>query len=320
MFTVDFNRVLNEEMGIIRNVQNDTSIITDKIKLSINNTPSTPTSLDMTTYKNGSFQTDVTTSVDGIISKTKKQIDVKWHYYSFADMETQANAISRIPFRTKYNRLINTLFVVIFAIKGNIDSRTLEDSISHELTHNFQTQMKGNDLLTKEKDREKYQSANRNIGNIDKGKRFIATIIYLSHNFEQDAFLNGAYSYIMAEYQNGNDILSAYEDTEAYVSLHKMREYLDVMQATLKSDHVGENIKKYCIAEYGMTFEKIKNVGEKAYSRYSRKLARMYAQCLSDIRNKEINEGMTYHTMSFYTLPGIEETSDDSDYDGIFAD
>ena len=48
-----FNKLLTEEMGIIRNVQTDTMVIADKIKHSIKNTASSPTSFDMTTYKNG---------------------------------------------------------------------------------------------------------------------------------------------------------------------------------------------------------------------------------------------------------------------------
>lgn len=70
-----FNKLLTEEMGIIRNVQTDTSAIADKIKHLIKNTASSPTSFDMTTYKNGIFQIDVTTSVDGNVSQSKKTIN-----------------------------------------------------------------------------------------------------------------------------------------------------------------------------------------------------------------------------------------------------
>ena len=33
----------------------------------------------------------------------------------------------------------------------------------------------------------------------------------------------------------------------------------------------------------------------------------MYAQALADIRNKNITESETYHTMSFYMQPPLEE-------------
>ena len=81
------------------------------------------------------------------------------------------------------------------------------------------------------------------------------------------------------------DITDAYEKTEAYNSLQSLRYYLDIMHDALSNNHVGE----------------------KAYSRYSRKLARMYAQALADIRNKNISESDTYHTMTFYSQPPLEE-------------
>lgn len=192
-----FNKLLTEEMGIIRNVQTDTTAIADKIKHLIKNTASSPTSFDMTTYKNGIFQIDVTTSVDGNVSQSKKTIKVKWYYFSFSDEQTKEDAITKIPMRTSYNKSINTLSIVVLAIRGVIDSNTLEDSIAHELTHNFQTHLKGDKLLS------------------------------------------------------------------------------------------NDNIK--------------------AYSRYSRKLTRMYAQALADIRNKNIMESETYHTMHFYMQPPMEE-------------
>lgn len=308
MFINGFNNLLTEEMGIIRNVQNDTMNIADKIKYLIKNTVSSPTSFDMTTYKNGIFQIDVTTSIDGDVPITKKTINVKWYYFSFSDEQTKEQTILKIPMRTSYNRKLNTLSVVVLAIKGVIDSRTLEDSIAHELTHNFQTQLKGNELLSNDNIKSSYQAVNKNFTNNNEGIRVIAKILYLTYKFEQDAFLNGAYAYIMAENEKGNDITNAYEKTEAYISLHSMRHYLDVMKSALVNKRVGEYTKKHCEVEYQMSFEKIINIGEKSYSRYARKLARMYAQALSDIRNKNIMEGLTYHTMHFYLQPPLEET------------
>ena len=79
------------------------------------------------------------------------------------------------------------------------------------------------------------------------------------------------------------------------------------MHDALSNNHVGSVTKDHCKSDYNMSFEKILAIGEKAYSRYSRKLARMYAQALADIRNKNIMESDTYHTMTFYSQPPLEE-------------
>ena len=201
-----FNKLLTEEMGIIRNVQTDTTAIADKIKHLIKNTASSPTSFDMTTYKNGIFQIDVTTSVDGNVSQSKKTINVKWYYFSFSDEQTKEDAITKIPMRTSYNKSINTLSIVVLAIKGAIDTNTLEDSIAHELTHNFQTHLKGDELLSNDNIKAKYQAANRNFVSSSESVRVIASVLYLTYKFEQDAFLIGAYAYLVFAFKKVNDI------------------------------------------------------------------------------------------------------------------
>ena len=209
--------------------------------------------------------------------------------------------------RTSYNKSINTLSIVVLAIRGVIDSNTLEDSIAHELTHNFQTHLKGDELLSNDNIKAKYQAANRNFVSSSESVRVIASVLYLTYKFEQDAFLNGAYAYIISEYEKGNDITGAYEKTAAYNSLHSLRYYLNIMQNAMANNRIGETTKQHCKSEYNLSFEKIITIGEKAYSRYSRKLARMYAQALADIRNKNIMESETYHTMYFYMQPPLEE-------------
>ena len=306
MFSNTFNNLLTEEMCIIRNVQSDTRVIVAKIKLSIKNTSSSPTSFDMTTYKNGSFQIDVTISVDGNVSPSSIIIKVNWYYFSFSDGQTKKDYITKIPMRTSYNKRMNTLSVVVLAINGIIDNNTLEDSVAHELTHNFQSILKGGELLN-DKTKANYQTANRNFASNSENVRIIASVIYLTYKFEQDAFLNGAYAYILSEYEKNYDITDAYEKTEAYNSLQSLRYYLDIMHDALSNNHVGSVTKHHCKSEYNMSFEKILAIGEKAYSRYSRKLARMYAQALADIRNKNISESDTYHTMTFYSQPPLEE-------------
>ena len=74
MFHTTFNKLLTKETGIIRNAQTDTMAIEDNIQPLLKNTTSSPTSFDMTTYKNGIFQIDVTTSVDSNVSQLKKTI------------------------------------------------------------------------------------------------------------------------------------------------------------------------------------------------------------------------------------------------------
>jgi hypothetical protein len=110
----------------------------------------------------------------------------------------------------------------------------------------------------------------------------------------------------MKQYENGEDFIISYKETEAYVALNKLRYYLNAMNKAFNNGKVGDKIKDHCIFEYNLTFEKIINIGEKAYSRYSKKLARMCGQALNDIDKKE-KEHIPYHTMEFYEPEGLNE-------------
>ena len=312
-----FSKLLTEEMGIIRNVQNNAKEISYRILDSIKTTRSVPTSLNYTTHKYGTFNTNVIVSADDIKEEPiRKEITVKWYYYSFVDLQTQLEQLKNIPYKTKYGKKSNTLSVVILAIKGKVDNRTLIDSVAHELTHNFHTNIKGGELITSTNKLNVYQNANVNISNNDDAYKWIANVIYLTNSFEQDAFLNGAYAYIMKQYEEGHDFMKSYSETEAYVSLHKMRYYLNAMQSALKYNNISDRVRSHCQNEYGYSFEKIVNYGEKAYARYSKKLARMCGQALNDI-DKQEKMHVPYHTMEFFEPKGLNEVINkfESDFD-----
>ena len=106
----------------------------------------------------------------------------------------------------------------------------------------------------------------------------------------------------------GMAVISLYltKKTEAYVSLETLRYYLDTMQKALDNNKVGENIKNHCHYEYDLSFEQILKLGEKAYSRYTKKLVRMCGQALNDI-DKQEKLNIPYHTMEFYEPKGLTE-------------
>ena len=294
-----FYDLLTEEMGIIRNVQYDAEIIGLKIRTAIKTAKSIPVNMDLTSLKKGEFYQEVTTSPDKEKNVNKKQIKIEWQYFSFYDKNTFFRYSQRLE-KTRYNPNLNTMYITVWSIGGIIDSETLEGAVAHELTHNFQTINRNKSLLPNKKVKEKYQNSDKNI-NKQKGLfKYIGIIVYLTYSFEQDAYLNAAYNYIMQECGNGEPFLYIYSQTEAYNSLHKMRNILDIIKETLKDKQIKEMLSQHCVNEYNCSLEKIYNNGEKAYKRYARKLARMYGQAIKDIEKKQIKEGWLIHTREFY--------------------
>ena len=302
-----FYDLLTEEMGIIRNVQYDAEIIGLKIRTAVKTAKSIPVNMDLTSLKKGEFYQEVTTSPDKEKNVNKKQIKIEWQYFSFYDKNTFFRYLQRLE-KTRYNPNLNTMYITVWSIGGIIDSETLEGAVAHELTHNFQTINRNKSLLPNKKVKEKYQNSDKNI-NKQKGLfKYIGIIVYLTYSFEQDAYLNAAYNYIMQECGNGEPFLYIYSQTEAYNSLHKMRNILDIIKETLKDKQIKEMLSQHCVNEYNCSLEKIYNNGEKAYKRYARKLTRMYGQAIKDVEKKQIKEGWLFHTREFYNPFKMELT------------
>ena len=294
-----FYDLLTEEMGIIRNVQNDADVIGLKIRNAIKTTKSIPVNMDLTSLKIGEFYHDVIVSPDKEKNVKRKQIKIEWRYFNFYDKETFFKYIKKIG-KTRYNIGTNTLYVSFFSINGVIDDKILEGGIAHELTHNFQNQNRTTPLLPNDKVKTAYRNSDKNINKQTGLFKYIGIVVYLTYYFEQDAYLNAAYNYILQKCGENNEFLYIYSQTEAYNSLHRMRNCLDLIEKALNDNDIKEKINQYCIKEYNISLEKIYKNGEKAYKRYARKLARMYGQAIKDVEKKQIKEGWLIHTREFY--------------------
>ena len=302
-----FYNLLTEEMGIIRNVQHDAEVIGLKIRNAIKTTKSVPVNMDLTSLKIGEFYQEVTISPDKHKNVNKKQIKIEWQYFNFYDKETFLKYFGNVG-KTKYNIVTNTLSVSFFSINGIIDEEILEGGIAHELTHNFQNQNRTMPLLPNEKVKKVYRNSDKNINSQIGLFKYIGIVIYLTYSFEQDAYLNAAYNYIMQKCGENNEFLYIYSQTEAYNSLHRMRNCLDLIEKALNDNDIKEKINQHCIKEYHISLEKIHKNGEKAYKRYARKLARMCGQAIKDVENKQIKEGWLTHTREFYNPFKMELT------------
>lgn len=294
-----FYNTLNEEMGIIRNVQHDANIIGLKIRAEIDKAKKLPSDMKMTTFKRGAFLQSVTVSTDNNQYQTKKEIKVVWQYFGFHDKSTYFTYASRIE-KTRYDEKLNILYVSVVSISGIIDSETLEGHLAHELTHSFQSINRNRPILSNGNIMKSYKNSDKNINQEHGIYKYIGIVVYLSYNFEQDAYLNAACNYIVRECNNGNSFLYVYSQTEAYHSLHKMRNHLDILKEILKNNNINGELETHCKNEYNVSLEKIYAYGERTYKRYAKKLARMYNQAINDVEEKQKNEGVMFHTREFY--------------------
>ena len=302
-----FYNLLTEEMGIIRNVQNDADAIGLKIRNAIKRTKSIPVNMDLTSLKIGEFYHEVTVSPDKDKNITKKLIKIEWKYFNFYDKATFSKYFGNVG-KTKYNIATNTLSVSFFSINGIIDEEILEGGIAHELTHNFQNQNRTTPLLQNGKIKKAYSNSDKNINTQNGLFKIIGIVAYLTYNFEQDAYLNAAYNYIMQKCGEDNEFLYIYSQTEAYNSLHRMRNCLDLIKKALNDNDIKEKINQYCKNEYGVSLKNIYGNGEKSYKRYAKKLARMCGQAIKDAEKKQIKEGWLIHTREFYNPFKMELT------------
>lgn len=263
--------LIQEELGISNTVLNNSKLIINNIKLALVKTKSKPFSEDGLEYKTGLLPKNEYIDLP----------DVEWRYFDFPNEDSLLKHVRNIAFSTKYNQLTDKLTVAIFAIKGVIEDRTLYDSVAHELEHRYQIEQSGDNLIRTDKSKTIYSNIISLKNTNNKVAIAIGDVLYASYKFEQDAFIHGAYEFMMQKNKEGIDPYVSYKETDAYAVLLKLKYGLGLLSTIKKEDKnkISSFIKQ--TLDYN-SLDDILTLGEKALKRYSRKLARMYSKVIKD--------------------------------------
>lgn len=229
---IDLNKIITEELGI-SNVVKDNVQKLKKVLLTHDNQKRAVKLEDGKTYlKSGIFEIDIFEDYHlRVFYKHYFVIDV-----ASAQKHNQGGSIS-------YDQ--NCLKITFINFQGEEDSRTLEDTLYHELEHLYQRLNKGIDLNN---DKELYSKCSEYMQSDDNIKNMLGRIVYLTFDFERYGFLHGLYGTLESEVENGyitnrQELEYYLKNTDTYKLMCLMKNYEEYLSGNLNNSNIIEKIK-----------------------------------------------------------------------------
>ena len=186
----------------------------------------------------------------GTLRKGKEMFDVfgmtlfvKWEFYNFYDKRWLDECYGTIRKNDYYDADKNLMSVTLFGVSGNLNVRNCENTIAHEIFHNYKSfkpiNKKEHNLA---KVANKVATAKSKSGYTE----LIGDIMYLLSKEEIQAFCNGAYAQIKKEIENGNrhSLEEFIENTILYENFIELDFFINDFRM-----HVNEQIYDKCCDE-----------------------------------------------------------------------
>lgn len=168
---------------------------------------------------------------------------VKWEFYNFYDKKWLDEFYETIRKNDYYDADKNLMSVTLFGVSGNLNIRNCENTIAHEIFHNYKSfkpiNKKEHNLA---KVANKVATAKSKSGYTE----LIGDIMYLLSKEEIQAFCNGAYAQIKKEIENGNrySLEEFIENTILYENFIELDFFINDFRM-----HVNEQIYDKCCDE-----------------------------------------------------------------------
>ena len=194
------------------------------------NAPKTNLPFSGTTLREGNF----------VYENNGISFTVIWRFYNFKNENYYIEGVRKAAKSDLRNK---DLYVDFYSIGWKIDQSKLLDLIQHEICHFFEYNKQPNIDYTVP---ERYRYAVRVLKNSSKNEPdySIARIIYISHRFEQRAFVNGAYGYLMSSNDYNNSFKNAIKETVLYKWLINIYKSVSILKKSPISD-VETALKPY---------------------------------------------------------------------------
>lgn len=186
----------------------------------------------------------------GTLRKGKEMFDVfgmtlfvKWEFYNFYDKRWLDECYGTIRKNDYFDADKNLMSVTLFGVSGNLNIRNCENTIAHEIFHNYKSfkpiNKKEHNLA---KVANKVATAKSKSGYTE----LIGDIMYLLSKEEIQAFCNGAYAQVKKEIENGNrhSLEEFIENTILYENFIEVDYLINDFRM-----HVNEQIYNKCCDE-----------------------------------------------------------------------
>ena len=283
MYRPIFNQLIFEELSISGEVQQETVNMWKKIKDCI-------PQIKLDAYVDYDYATHNEIVLEGVKYGSysfssyifNEKITVFINLYNFVDKSHYNKYKDKIEIfkaSSVYQDNLKWLIITIPMISGNIIyGDYIKENLQHELEHLYQGKHGASNII---KSDDVYAKALRLLGNKDNDISDIALVIYLSNTSEQDAFVNGMYSYLMSQSEPMIDIKwSVVKNSDAYLHLASIKKIID------KLENPDQEIIDKCKNYFDLSPYQLLKIAKSVEFRLTRKIGKVLAKYHKDIRNK----------------------------------
>lgn len=171
----------------------------------------------------------------------------------------------------------------------------VKDEIQHELEHIYQGKQGSFGVLNTDYD---YKKAQNLVYHHNENVAYIARLIYLSKTYEQDAYVNGLYAYLMAQEEPMPKIKwDIVKESDAYCLLMQLRKAIELLE------NPTVEIKYICLNFFKKSPYILYKLGKATEFRFVRKIGKVLAKYHKDIREKySIQEHSFIKIKPFYFI------------------
>lgn len=211
----------------------------------------------------------------------EKDILIKFDLINFRTVDNVTKLIENYDITSGYNKHKNILYFTFIMYDGMIDKRTFNDSIQHELTHIYQSLKRGNFILS-DKNSNLYDKIVElsKINNLTKNQKNIVKALYLTFKIEQEAFVNGFYSYLINNQDEQLSLIISQSDAFKYLKL------LEFIKNNLNDQGLNNDIGKILI-ELNKTKNWFEQIINKSHNELLHKIGRTIIKFNKDTSKNE---------------------------------
>ena len=261
---------INEKMYEERSISNEVTLMSTEIFYRImGKIQPYSISTDMGNqfeYKHGNF----------IYSKLNISFNVSWDFYNVGDKTPRTPKMKQFASSDIGKR---TISVTIVAVNGKINNDSIWESIQHEVSHFFETSKRKG---VPYKNMFQYKLA---VTILQQEEKFtdimvaIAEIIYISNKFEQRAFGNGAYRYLM---NHTDDYFHNFNNAIKKTKLYKYLTLIDNDIELLKDNSDAEYEITETLKRFEIPYEDFMDLAKSAREGLVRMCGRIKSKAIDD--------------------------------------
>lgn len=275
----DIDRMIIEERGIAFEVTEIVNSIGKEIENNINQTSSLPYNINGITFKKG----------QNTINKFNIDISVWWNYYSYSSEDL----MKLYPPKkiNSFNKTLKTVYLTIVAINGIINRQDMYESLQHEIQHLFEIEKRGKTY----NDTDLYQFATKILAQpLTEYETILANIIYLSRKYEQNAYINGLYQFLIKA-ENLMDLDNLLMDSRIFKGLMVLKTYVKKLESIDKNHPLVKSALNRYNTFFHNPYKEILKLGTNAIDEITRKIGRTISKVKDDVKdNRFFNEEIVY--------------------------